>query len=194
MGEQQMRIDILPVGFLKTNCYIVSDSLSGAAVIDPGDEPKKILAFLRENRLNCLAVLITHGHFDHVGGVSELVRASGAELVMNPLDAGSVRRKIDRQAEDLCVIEAGELRFTTLATPGHSPGSVCYLIEEALFSGDTLFYESVGRTDLPGGDGEALKSSLDKLFTLDRADLRVLPGHMRETTLKHERKYNPFIK
>ena len=113
---------------------------------------------------------------------------------MSPFDEAGVGREIDQKLEDGSAVVVGSLFFLAISTPGHSPDGFCYLIGETLFSGDTLFFESVGRTDLPGGDYDTLMTSINKLKALGYADLRILPGHMRETTLSHELKYNPFLK
>lgn len=184
----------MPVGFLQANCYIVSDDNGVAAVIDPGDEPEKILTYLRENNLTCDTILITHGHFDHVGGVTSILHATSAKLAISRLDEISVNDDIDIDVKDDMEIKVGDLRFSVIATPGHSPGGVCYLIEDNLFTGDTLFYGTVGRTDIPRADSEALQRSLVRLRDLPYDDLVVYPGHMQATTLKHERAHNPFLR
>lgn len=189
-----MEIETIPVGFLQANCYVVSDDNGAAAVIDPGDEPEKILTYLKENSLLCETILITHGHFDHVGGVRALLRATGAKLAISRLDEISVNDNIDIDVRDGMKIDAGRLSFEVIATPGHSPGGVCYLIEDSLFTGDTLFFGVAGRTDIPRADHEALLRSLRRLKNLPQCDLTVYPGHMQATTLKHEREHNPFLR
>lgn len=189
-----MKIETIPVGFLQANCYIVSDDNSIAAVIDPGDEPEKILAYLNENKLTCDTILITHGHFDHVGGVTAVLHGTGAKLAISKLDEISVNDDIDIDVKDGMEIKIGDLLFSVIATPGHSPGGVCYLIEDNLFTGDTLFFGTVGRTDIPRADHEALLQSLQRLRDLPQDDLTVYPGHMQATTLKYERASNPFLR
>lgn len=189
-----MKIDILPVGFLETNCYIVSDNGNRAAVIDPGDESERILSFLRKADLKCEIILLTHGHFDHVGAVTDIINVTSAKLAMNGIERGAVQKRIDIEAEDGVIIKAGDIEFTPIAAPGHSPGSMCYLAGDTLFSGDTLFFESIGRTDLPGGNHSSMLETLKKLSRLNYTDLRVLPGHFRETSLAYERKNNPYLK
>ena len=188
-----MKIDRLPVGMLATNCYIVSDDAGRCAVIDPGDEPDRIVDFLDDNGLRCEKILLTHGHFDHIGGLESLKKATGALLVMHAGDRPMVKSTPDILCADGQIIEAGDLRFEVIETPGHTPGGVCYKCGGALFSGDTLFRDSVGRTDFEGGSFETLRRSLAKLCALPDADLKVYPGHMGTTSLAYERENNPFI-
>ncbi len=193
MGEGQLKIDRIPVGFLGTNCYLISDDNKRTAVIDPGDEAGTILEFAERNGLLLDTILITHGHFDHVGGVTEIINKTGAKLAISGIDEASVAKDVDIDVKDGTVINVGDLTFLAIATPGHSPGGICYRIGTVLFSGDTLFFESVGRTDLPGGDYQKLQRSLETILGLSGIE-RVLPGHMQETTLEHERENNIFIR
>lgn len=203
-----LNIQAMPLGIYQTNTYIVSARDSGScAVIDPGGEPRKILNTLNELGLTLDAVLLTHGHFDHVGAVEALVSATGCALWMHRADWDmETDRKISRYfplaGKPVCeisfcaegdTISAGGLNFKVLATPGHTRGSVCFLCEDALFSGDTLFAGSCGRTDLHGGDPEAIRASLRRLAALEDS-LRVFPGHSKSTTLSIEKRYNPFMK
>ncbi len=188
-----MTIDVLQVGPIGTNCYIVADGAGKCAVVDPGDEPDRIVDFLDDNKLTCEKILITHGHSDHIGGLAALKRATGADIVLHERDCPMVKSAPDLLCVDGDVIAAGNLCFEVIETPGHTPGGVCYKCGDALFSGDTLFQNSVGRTDFPGGSFETLRKSLAKLRDLPDADLRVFPGHMDATTLAHERAHNPFI-
>lgn len=194
MGAGILKIEKIPVGFLRTNCYIVSDCAKNAVVIDPGDEAGRILNFLSDNRLKCETVLLTHGHFDHIGAVAEIVENTRAALAMNKLDLESVNRDIDIELEEGTILRVGEMELLSIAAPGHTPGGMCYLTGDVLFTGDTLFRGNIGRTDLPGGDYEAIRRSLKKLAELDYDDLRILPGHMEETTLEYERENNFYLK
>ena len=188
-----MNVECLPVGMLSTNCYVVWDEAKTAVVIDPGDEAPKIEKFLADNGLKCAWILLTHGHFDHIGALAAVKEATGAKVAIGAGDADCIKFPPDRISRDGDVIRAGELEFTAVETPGHTPGGVCYLCGDTLFSGDTLFFESVGRTDLPKGDFNALRASLAKLRALPQEDLIVLPGHAESTTMSHERAHNPFM-
>lgn len=197
-----MLIKTLPVGQLETNCYVVTDEQSlRCAVIDPGDESNTILDYLEDNRLHCEAILLTHGHYDHVGAVDAVAEETGATVYMNrrddtggrdlhlPYTLGEGGKSID---EGDC-IEIGALRFEVLATPGHTPGGLSFRCGEALFTGDTLFRGSCGRTDLPGGDMDEELRSLKKLCSLP-GDYEVYPGHMDASTLDRERLLNYYCR
>ena len=201
-------IDALPLGSYQTNCYIVhAADAKSCAVIDPGYEADRILDFLKQEGLSLDAVLLTHGHFDHVGAVKELVKATGCSLWMHERDYSQFKNPVNAFfypianctftevsfCEDGEAIQAGGLTFTVLETPGHTWGSVCFLCEDALFSGDTLFAGSCGRTDLPGGDSQVLRQSLEYLSELE-TDYRVFPGHGESTTLLHEKQTNPYLR
>ena len=191
-----LKVHTLTLGLYQVNCYIVHNEESDrCVVIDPGYEPEKISAFLKNNGLHLDAILLTHGHFDHVGGVKaladeckvylhELERTMPEALTAGPLYA------TDYYSHRLTV--AG-MDFLVLHTPGHTPGSVCLVCEDAMFSGDTLFAGSCGRTDLPGGDWATIQSSLRRLKELP-GDYRVFPGHAEVTTLAQERQYNPYLR
>lgn len=197
-----MLIKTLPVGQLETNCYVVTDEDSlCCAVIDPGDESNTILDYLEDNRLHCKAILLTHGHYDHVGAVSAVAEETGAVVYMSrhddlgghdghrPFTLPAGGRYID---EGDCVT-VGALRFEVLATPGHTPGGLSFRCGEALFTGDTLFRGSCGRTDLPGGDMDEELRSLKKLCSLP-GDYEVYPGHMDASTLDRERALNYYCR
>lgn len=198
----------LTVGPLATHCYIVADENGAAAVIDPGDNASAITRLLSEKGYVLSAVLLTHAHFDHIGAVSELIGSADVPLYCHRADIAALsdaRRNLSAffgaplapltgatAIDEGDAVTVGSLTFTVLHTPGHTPGSVCYRIEDHLFSGDTLFCESVGRIDFPGGDGRAMRQSLSRLLALE-GDAHVHPGHDEETTLSHERQYNPYI-
>ena len=203
-----VHIHTLTLGNYRTNCYIVwVESSKTCAVIDPGYAPDTVLASVEKLGLKVEAVLLTHGHFDHVGGVEAIVKATGCRLWMSESDWSQRRSPVTARlypiancdftevsfCEDGEIICAGGLRFDVMATPGHTYGSVCYFCGDALFSGDTLFAGSCGRTDLPGGDGHALRDSLERLKERP-GDYRVFPGHGEETTLDHERRCNPYLR
>lgn len=197
-----MLIKTLPVGQLETNCYVVTDEQSlRCAVIDPGDESNTILDYLEDNRLRCEAILLTHGHYDHVGAVSAVAEETGATVYMNRRDdlgAADPRMPFTlpaggRYVDEGDMIELGALRFEVFATPGHTPGGLCFRCGEALFTGDTLFRGSCGRTDLPGGDMDEELTSLKKLCALP-GDYEVYPGHMDASTLGRERALNYYCR
>ena len=191
-----LKIHTLVLGLYQVNCYVVHNEESDrCVVIDPGYEPKKIAAFLAEKGLTLEAILLTHGHFDHVGGVKEL--AENCKVYLHELErsmpqaltAGPLYATDGYPAR----FEIAGMGFTVLHTPGHTPGSVCLLCEDAMFSGDTLFAGSCGRTDLPGGDWATIQSSLKRLQELP-GDYRVFPGHGEDTKLSQERLYNPYLR
>ena len=198
-----MLIKTIPVGQLETNCYVVTDEDSlECAVIDPGDESNTILDYLEANRLRCRAILLTHGHYDHVGAVDAVAEETGAAVCMNSRDDARNARDPHfpytlgdngKSYDEGDTVEVGALRFQVLATPGHTPGGVTLLCGDALFTGDTLFKGSCGRTDLPGGDMEEELSSLRRLCALP-GDYEVYPGHMDASTLQREREFNYYCR
>jgi len=204
--------EILPVGVLQCNCSIFGDEASGEAVIiDPGDNIEKILTILAKHELRVKAIVITHAHIDHIGGAEKLKAATGAPVYMNARDqelynhldvqAGWLgmetpqQTQIDVDAREGGRIALGAAEFQILETPGHTQGSISLLIpaENKLIAGDTLFLDSIGRTDLPGGDPrQILRSIHDKLLPLDDK-VAVIPGHGPNTTIGRERQRNPFL-
>lgn len=195
-----LKVHALALGAYQTNCYIIHDEASSkCCVIDPGYDPERILDKLGELGLTLEAVLLTHGHFDHVGGVKQLaadtacqVYLCAEDLSMPPvMTAGELYYTKTYAQGD--VLHLAGLEITVLQTPGHTPGSVCLLTENAMFSGDTLFAGSCGRTDLPGGDWSAIRASLARLAALE-TDYWVLPGHGESTTLSQEKRYNPYMR
>ena len=190
----------LALGAYQTNCYLVWEENSPTCVvIDPGYEPDTILDEAKKLGKEITAVLLTHGHFDHVGAVRELAAETGcpvylheAEHSMPPqMTAGPLFYTNTYGEGDF--VEAAGLSFKVLHTPGHTPGSVCLLCENAMFSGDTLFWGSCGRTDLPGGSWATIRKSLLRLADLS-GDYDVYPGHGDATTLSFERKMNPYMR
>ena len=189
----------LALGAYQTNCYLVWDENSSACVvIDPGYEAKTVLLEAKKLGKEISAILLTHGHFDHVGAVKDLaaetdckVYLCAEDLSMPPQMTAGPLYYTDTYAEGDFVEEAG-LSFKVIHTPGHTPGSVCLLCENALFSGDTLFWGSCGRTDLPGGNWATIQKSLKRLAALS-GDYDVYPGHGDFTKLSFERKMNPYM-
>ena len=198
-----MLIKTLPVGQLETNCYIVTDEKTlRCVVIDPGDESNTILDYMESNHLRCEAIFLTHGHFDHTGAVSAVAEETGAIVYMNSRDDARVMKSQQMtfalpengiNYDDGDILDVAGLRFEILATPGHTPGGVTIKCEDCLFTGDTLFKGSLGRTDLDGGDMEKELASLKKLCSLE-GDYEVYPGHMDSTTLQRERSFNYYCR
>lgn len=205
-----MNIQYVRVGAIGTNCYIVENEQNGkAVVIDPGADAPRILAALRESGCEPEMVMLTHGHFDHIGAVHELLETCHCKLAVAKAELSFLNNphrnlhssmsgddfkpfQPDILFADDDILEAAGLQFRVLHTPGHTPGSCCLLCGDALFSGDTLFAGGAGRTDFPGGDPAAMQESLHKLAALS-GDYRVLPGHGGFTTLDKERAENPFL-
>ena len=203
-----LKIHTLPLGNYQTNCYIVHDeAVKTCAIIDPGYDAEIILGKIAELGLAIDAILLTHGHFDHVGAVEELVKATGCQLWMHEGDYTQRKDAVSdyyypihdctftdvRFCEDGEVIQAGGLTISVTETPGHTWGSVCFLCGDAMFSGDTLFAGSCGRTDLPGGDWATIQTSLKWICAIEK-DYTVFPGHGESTTLATEKQYNPYLR
>ena len=193
-----MELKTFPIGSLQTNCYMAwAEGSDKCILIDPGYEPELLLEQVRRNRKELEAILLTHGHFDHVGGVKQIAAETGckvyicAEELKQPLRYSDGLHYTDTVAEG-DVLELAGLTLQVLHTPGHTPGCVCYLCGDTLFSGDTLFAGTCGRTDLPGGDFKAIQASLQRLAALE-GDLKVLPGHGMASSLDIERRYNPYM-
>lgn len=200
-----MKVETIVVGHLDTNCYLISENGNGI-VVDPGFDADRILETATNSGVKITSILLTHGHYDHVGGVAEIVRKTGAKVYIGEKDYalansyknlgfsfGCTTEKFDADV----LLKEGEylvdgLSVKVIETPGHTAGGVCYQIENALFSGDTLFCCSYGRTDFPTGDYSALKKSItEKLFAIDR-DLTVYTGHGNSTELFKEKRTNPI--
>ncbi len=203
-----MKIITFPVGELGVNTYIISGDGTGCAVIDPGGDAQKIKNALAENGLVARCILLTHGHFDHIGAVAELKRGgipvyiSAQDKDMLDDDVKNMAKPFNMTVEhptadvfvgDGDVISVADLEIKVIATPGHTPGGVCYLAEDNLFSGDTLFAHSVGRCDHPGGNHLLLiRSVKEKLLCLP-AETKVYPGHGHATDIGTEKRFNPFL-
>ena len=192
-----MNIKTLILGPLQVNCYILWET-EQCLVIDPGFEPERVMKTCDELGLKIQAILLTHGHFDHVGGVKKIAEKTGCQVFLHPdelslppfITSGKLYYT-DTYAEGDEITLAG-MTFTVLHTPGHTPGAVCLHFGDHLFTGDTLFAGSCGRTDLPGGSFATIKASLKRLASLP-GNASIYPGHGEETTLETERKNNPYI-
>ena len=194
-----LKLETLVLGNYETNCYILwDDSRTECVVIDPGYEPETILQAIHDLGKSLKAILLTHGHFDHVGAVRELFSQTDCDIYLCPADCKLPEMMT---AGPLCytnsygegdTLSLAELNFTVLQTPGHTPGSVCLLCEDAIFSGDTLFAGSCGRTDFPLGSWEEIRKSLNRLKELP-GDYTVYPGHGQSSCLSAERSYNPYL-
>jgi len=203
---------VLPVGPLQCNCSIFGDEKKREAVIvDPGGDISNITAILDSHGLKVKAIVITHGHIDHVAGASQLRALTGAPVYMNERDREQLnildlqaawlgvpvppKVEIDVLATDGAVLQLGGVDFEVLLTPGHTRGSLCLWIpqEKKLIAGDTLFRGSVGRTDLPGGDSARILSSIKTYLLQLPEETLVFPGHGESTTIGREKQQNPFL-
>jgi hydroxyacylglutathione hydrolase len=207
-----MILESFPVGPLRCNCTILGDEVTHeAVVVDPGDNIPEILSRLQRHCLTLRQIVITHAHIDHVGGAALLKKATGAPIFLNQQDLGLLDAmeiqagwlgvptpevaSPDASADDGLTVGLATLPAEVIHTPGHTPGSICLLFRQPhlLLAGDTLFAGSIGRTDLPGGDGrQILRSLRDRLMVLPDTT-RVLPGHGPETTIGEEKQSNPFL-
>ncbi|MBQ6825041.1 MAG: MBL fold metallo-hydrolase [Clostridia bacterium] len=202
-----MEIKALPLGYIRVNCYLIKTE-KAAIVIDPGYKNEKIDEFLLENEDKERLILLTHAHFDHIGALPLLRDKTGVKIAIgedeNELLADASLNLSDRfhahippfsanvLLKDLEEIQVGDIKIKTIFTPGHTKGSVCYLINDILFSGDTLFFESVGRTDFPTSDFNLLASSIKRLYVLPDETV-VYSGHGESTTISHEKIFNPYF-
>jgi len=204
-----MIIKTLAVGPLEANCYIVADGENKEAfVVDPGDEPDRIADVIEDMGLKVKYIVLTHAHFDHVGAVPDIKKETGAPVAVHEDELPLYDSIKDQaafwgyEAEPLpppdallkegAELKIGSLSFKVLHTPGHSPGGICLFGNGIIFTGDTLFQGSVGRTDFYGGDMEKLKSSFKRLLSLPPST-RVFPGHGPSTTIEIELKENLFV-
>jgi hydroxyacylglutathione hydrolase len=205
--------EILPVGMLQCNCSIFGDEQSHEAiVIDPGDNIEDVLAVLDKHFLKLKTIVITHAHIDHIGGAAKLKAATGAPVLMNTADQElydhldvqaswlgmeepPARTTIDAQASEGDVLTLGAVEFRVLCTPGHTQGSISLWIptEGKVIAGDTLFRDSIGRTDLPGGNPRQILRSIEGQLLRLPEDTVVVPGHGPNTTIGREKERNPFL-
>lgn len=210
MKYKGLLIDSVVVGSVGTNCYIVRrEGSQSCVVIDPGDSGAQIAGYLKEHELKLEDILLTHGHFDHILGVPELISGAGgrvcaleeekellgdAGLNVSEMSGRALALQPDVLFRDGQIYETAGMKFKVIHTPGHTKGSCCYYMEEekVLFCGDTLFLESIGRTDLPTGNGHAIIQSLtEKILTLP-ADVKAFTGHGPATEIGYEKENNPY--
>ena len=203
-----MEIKCLSLGNIGTNCYLLSTD-KAAVVIDPGFYSEETAKFLEQNSLKDKMILLTHSHFDHIGDAERLRNLYGAKIGVGVYDNDALANthknlanmfgadlkpfSADITFNDLQEFSVGDICFKVLHTPGHTVGGVCYFTDNNLFSGDTLFFGSIGRTDFPGGDFAVLKKSVQRLYTLED-DVQVYSGHGPKTTIGYEKNNNPFIR
>lgn len=200
-----MVIKRIPAGIYAANCYIIMDeNTKDAVVIDIGGDEDDIIKAVKSLSADVKAILLTHGHLDHVDGVIGFKKVYNAPVYIDKKDEELMEKeafmfgsfegnKADHYVNDGDIIEAGSIRINVIATPGHTPGGVCYLIGKDIFTGDTLFFRSVGRSDGPGGSHEVLINAIhSKLMKLDD-DIKVWCGHGQGTTIGNERTLNPFL-
>ena len=202
-----MNIKTFEMGYIGTNCYVVSDEQGNCAIIDCDGNTTALYNYIDQNNLKPTHILLTHGHFDHIGAVEEVQEKYGClvcacekeiPLLSDPnLNASTMSHRPLSLTPDITVKEGesvavGNLVFKVMETPGHTEGSICVVIENTIFSGDTLFLGSCGRVDFPTGDAKTMMDSLKRLKNLE-GDYVVYPGHGPSTTLEYERKTNPFM-
>lgn len=206
-----MKYENVIVGSLETNCYLIyCEETLECAVMDPGAEPEKIFRAIDINNLKPVVLINTHGHVDHIGANKDVKEKYDIPLMIHSADVPILRSILqsglsfflgakaspspDRHLEEGDDVKIGKFSLKTIHTPGHSPGSLCFVHDKFLFSGDTLFYGGVGRTDLPGGSWEEMMDSIkNKVLTLPD-DTLVFPGHGPYSTIGQERNMNPFIR
>ena len=203
-----MEIKTLVLGDIEVNCYLVSTDKS-AVVIDPGYPSSEAVDFLKNAANKERLILLTHGHFDHIGFAGELSKLTNTKVAIGEMDANALTDNYinlsalfgapintfdaDMLLSDNDEVTVGDLTFKVMHTPGHTVGGVCYLCEGILFAGDTLFAGSIGRTDFPGGSFETLRNSIKRIYTLPD-DTVLLSGHGGKTTVINEKRYNPFVR
>lgn len=205
-----MKIEKIPAGIYAVNCYVlICEETKKAAIIDPGGDADEILTYIERNHLDLSYILLTHGHGDHIGGVQTIKEKANVPVCIHPGDGSmlkdanknlssmmsgpNVEIEADRLLEDGEIIELGNLKIQIIHTPGHTLGGICMKVEDTVFSGDTLFARSIGRTDFEGGSHvEIIHSIKNKLMIFDD-ETKVFPGHGPMTTIGNERVSNPFI-
>ncbi|GLC28624.1 MBL fold metallo-hydrolase [Clostridium omnivorum] len=204
-----MEIKRIPAGVYAANCYIMCDeSTKETAVIDPGGDGEDIIKAVKAIEGKVKYILLTHGHMDHTGAVGMLkeefsvpvyIHKQDEQLIKNgaymfgPLKFKGIEVEFDKNVKENDIFELGESEIKCIETPGHTPGGVCYLVNDSLFTGDTLFLRSIGRTDLEGGNFETIIESIKSKLMVLNDDIKVYPGHGPQSTIKYERENNPFF-
>ena len=199
----------LIVGEFQANCYIVADENKNGIVVDPGGEAEEILATIARNKLRIFYIVATHAHIDHIACLEEVRKFTGARFLLHPdeisflenpdLNLSSLLQNPrrfsppDRLVRNKDKIIAGDIELEVIHTPGHTPGSICLRKDDIIFTGDTIFYRGVGRTDFPGGDFDLLRKSIkERIFSLPE-NTKIFPGHGPETEVGQEKMTNPFV-
>ncbi len=205
-----MIIERIPAGVYAVNCYVlICEKTKKAAIIDPGGDADDILIYMEKNSLVPTMILLTHGHGDHIGAIQEIKGRTNIPICIHKDDAEmlkdsrknltslmgmpAVNVEADRLLSDGDVVEIGDLKLNIIHTPGHTRGSICIRVNEVIFSGDTLFAQSIGRTDLEGGSFELIIDSIKRKLMVFNDEIKVLPGHGAATTIGIERTMNPFV-
>lgn len=199
-----MKFITCPAGVYQANCYIVYDDSSNCGfIIDPGGEHDKILDLVNKHSIKIEFIILTHGHFDHTGGVNAIKGKLNIPLFMDESDSFLVSDSdginntlpitIDMALKDGDTIKFGNGSLKIISTPGHTPGGITVSVSSMLFTGDTLFKDSIGRTDFPGGSYKQLKDSIKSKLFIFPDNTHVYPGHGPSTTIGYEKKYNPFV-
>lgn len=206
-----MKIIRIPAGIYAANCYIIySESTKDGIIVDPGGDAESLLRFIERESLKIESIVLTHGHGDHIGGVVDLEKALGADVMIHKEDVelltdgnknlstvmsmGSIEIKPDRLVSDGDIIEFGDLKAEVIHTPGHTKGGICLKIGDNILTGDTLFAGSIGRTDLLGGDYPTIIKSIKEKILIYPDNVEILPGHGGSSTIGMEKRSNPFLR